>query len=169
MSKWEPEHDAVRVLINVGDLSPLEERRPTDEIYPLSDFPAVRAPDPDRHPVLHRGRRPRRRAQVRRALLRKLGKESDIGVPVVVDGAVWGEIWATTGPGAPRFRAGDVRFLEGIAAQLAGVIARAELFSDVTRLAYEDPLTGLPNRRGARGAAGGGDRSAGGATARRWA
>lgn len=146
LSKWDKENDAIRVLINVGELSPGEERLPADELYPLTDFPAVRrliqtgipyftaVDDPDAEPKSV-------------ALLRKLGKESDIGVPVIVDGGVWGEIWATTAPGAPRFNADEVHFLERIAAQLAGVIARAELFSDVTRPAYEDPLTGLANRR----------------------
>ncbi len=38
------------------------------------------------------------------ALLRQLGKESDIGVPIVVEGEVWGEVWASTCPGAPRFQ-----------------------------------------------------------------
>ena len=146
MSKFDADEEAIRVLINVGDLSHLEERLPTDETYPLADFPAVRrliqtgipyftaVDDPDAEPKSVE-------------LLRKLGKESDIGVPVIVDGRVWGEVWATTAPGFPRFHSGDVRFLESIAAQLAGVIARAELFSDVSRLAYEDPLTGLANRR----------------------
>ena len=82
-----------------------------------------------------------------RELLRALGKESDIGVPVVVDGDVWGELWASTDPGAPRFRGRDVRFVEAIAGQLAGVIARGEMFSRVSRLAFEDELTGLANRR----------------------
>ena len=82
------------------------------------------------------------------ALLKALGKESDIAVPVVVDGEVWGEVWASTCPGAPRFRATDVRFLAAIAGQLAGVIGRAEKFTNVSRLAYEDELTGLANRRG---------------------
>ncbi len=146
MSKWDPDQDAIKVLINVGDLSPIEERLPENEIYPLSDFPAVArliqtgipyftaVDDPDAEPKSVE-------------LLRSLGKESDIGVPVIVEGRVWGEIWATTAPGHPRFHSGDVRFLESIAAQLAGVIARAELFTDVTRLAYEDSLTGLANRR----------------------
>jgi diguanylate cyclase (GGDEF)-like protein len=40
-----------------------------------------------------------------------------------------------------------VRFLEAIAGQLAVAIGRAELFSRVSRLAYEDSLTGLANRR----------------------
>ncbi len=146
MSKWDAELRGIKVLINVGDLSPIEERLPENEVYPLVDFPAVErliqtgipyftaVDDPDAEPKSVE-------------LLRSLGKESDIGVPVIVDGSVWGEIWATTAPGQPRFHGGDVRFLEGIAAQLAGVIARAEEFSDVARLAYEDPLTGLGNRR----------------------
>ena len=53
----------------------------------------------------------------------------------------------TTAPGQPRFRGEDVRFLETVAGQLAVAIGRAELFSRVSRLAYEDPLTGLANRR----------------------
>ena len=56
-------------------------------------------------------------------------------------------MWAATAPGQSRFRAADVRFLEAIAGQLAVAIGRAELFSRVSRLAYEDPLTGLANRR----------------------
>src|ERR671914_1172217 len=81
------------------------------------------------------------------ARLRRLGKESEVGVPIVVEGEPWGEVYATTAPGEPRFRSEDVRFLEAVAGQLAVAIERAELFSRVSRLAYEDPLTGLANRR----------------------
>ena len=78
----------------------------------------------------------------------KLGKESDIGVPVIVDGEVWGEVWATTRPGRAALPCPRRAFPGGASpASCAGVIARAELFSDVSRLAYEDPLTGLANRR----------------------
>ena len=100
MSKWDPEHDAIRVLINVGDLSPIEERLPADEIYPLADFPAVArliqtgipyftaVDDPDAEPKSVE-------------LLRKLGKESDIGVPVIVDGARVGRDLGHHGARAP--------------------------------------------------------------------
>ena len=77
----------------------------------------------------------------------RLGKESEVGVPILVEGEAWGEVYATTAPGQPRFRGEDVRFLETVAGQLAVAIGRAELFSRVSRLAYEDPLTGLANRR----------------------
>ena len=68
-------------------------------------------------------------------------------MPILVEGEAWGEVYATTAPGQPRFRGDDVRFLETVAGQLAVAIGRAELFSRVSRLAYEDPLTGLANRR----------------------
>src|SRR5918992_1280806 len=53
------------------------------------------------------------------ARLRRLGKESEVGVPIVVEGEPWGEVYATTAPGEPRFRSEDVRFLEAVAGQLA--------------------------------------------------
>ena len=146
ISRWERDQDEMRVLINVGELGPGEERFPEDETYPLAEYPKLRqllqtatpyftaVDDPDADPMSV-------------ALLRQLGKESDIGVPIVVEGEVWGEVWASTCPGAPRFRASDIRFLEALGGQLAGVIGRAELFSNVSRLAYEDELTGLANRR----------------------
>ena len=68
-------------------------------------------------------------------------------MPILVEGEAWGEVYATTAPGQPHFRSEDVAFLETIAGQLAVAIGRAELFSRVSRLAYEDALTGLANRR----------------------
>jgi diguanylate cyclase (GGDEF)-like protein len=146
ISRWERDRGVMRTLINVGDLAPDEERCPDDEIYFLDEHPSVgtllRTAQPYFNAVDDPDADPRARQ-----LLRDLGKESDVGVPVVVDGEVWGEAWASTGPGAPRFRGRDVRFVEAIAGQLAGVIARGEMFSRVSRLAFEDELTGLANRR----------------------
>ncbi len=140
----EPAH--LRVLVNAGDLAPVEQRRPDDEVYPVegssslarivhtgtTQFTAVDDPDADAQVV---------------AVLRGLGKESSVAVPIVAGGTVWGELWATTAPGAPRFRGPGMRFLEAVAGQLAALVQRAARFSDVSRLAYEDPLTGLANRR----------------------
>ena len=146
ISRWERDSGVMRTLINVGELGPAEERHPENEVYGLDDHPSVgrllrtaqpyfnAVDDPDADP----------RAV---SLLRELGKESDIGVPIVVEGDVWGEVWAATSPGQSRFRGRDVRFLEAIAGQLAGVVARGEMFSRVSRLAFEDELTGLSNRR----------------------
>jgi diguanylate cyclase (GGDEF)-like protein len=146
VSRWEREENVLRTIINVGDLGPGEERYPTDETYPLRNdsvawrllhegvayFNAV--DDPDLEPSCA-------------ARLERLGKESDVGVPILVEDLTWGEVYATTAPGQPRFRGEDVRFLEAVAGQLALAIGRAELFMRVSRLAYEDPLTGLANRR----------------------
>ena len=146
ISKWERDRSAMRTLINVGELGPGEERWPEDETYGLEEHPSVdrllRTAQPYFNAVDDPGPDPRAVA-----LLHSLRKESDIGVPIVVEGEVWGEVWATTAPGSPRFTGRDVRFLEAIAGQLGGVVARGEMFSRVSRLAYEDELTGLSNRR----------------------
>ena len=46
-----------------------------------------------------------------------------------------------------RFGPDDVRVLEAIAAQVSVAIGRAVLLSEVSRNAYEDPLTRVGNRR----------------------
>jgi diguanylate cyclase (GGDEF)-like protein len=146
VSRWDRDRSALRTMINVGALGPGEKRWPDDEVYPLGEdqsglrlltegvayFNAVDDPGVDPWCA---------------ARLQRLGKDSELGVPIVVEGEPWGEVYATTAPGEPRFRGEDVRFLEAIAGQLAVAIERAELFSRVSRLAYEDPLTGLANRR----------------------
>ncbi|MFO1153106.1 MAG: EAL domain-containing protein [Rhodospirillales bacterium] len=45
-----------------------------------------------------------------------------------------------------RFSAEDVGFLQSIATMLAAAIDRKRTEADIQRLAFEDPLTGLPNR-----------------------
>jgi diguanylate cyclase (GGDEF)-like protein len=146
VSRWERDGSALRTIINVGALGPSEDRYPAAEVYPLGEdrsaqrlladglayFNAVDDPGVDPWCA---------------ARLRRLGKESEVGVPIVVEGEPWGEVYATTAPAEPRFRGEDVRFLEAVAGQLAVAIERAELFSRVSRLAYEDALTGLANRR----------------------
>ena len=146
VSRWEEERGLLRTIINVGELGPGEERYPADEVYLLGDDPVTErllrdgipyfnaVDDPSIHPWSA-------------ALLKRLDKESDVAVPILVEDKVWGEVYATTAPGQPRFRGEDVRFLEAVAGQLALAIGRAELFTRVSRLAYEDPLTGLANRR----------------------
>ncbi|HEX2161220.1 MAG TPA: sensor domain-containing diguanylate cyclase [Thermoleophilaceae bacterium] len=146
ISRWEPGREVMRTLINVGQLGPDEQRFPTDEIYPLAEHPLVekllRDGEPYRTAVDDPGASP-----PAVAVLKALGKESDVGVPILLDGEVWGEVWAATAPGAPRFDADDAGFLQAIADRLALVLARGERFARVSRLAYEDPLTGLANRR----------------------
>lgn len=146
ISKWERDRDAMRTLINVGELGPGEERFPAEELYPLEEHPLVAKLLQDGQAYFTAVDDPAA-SQPAVEVLTALGKDSDVGVPIVLDGAVWGEVWATTAAGSRRFDAGDVRFLQAIADRLALVLARGERFASVSRLAYEDPLTGLANRR----------------------
>jgi diguanylate cyclase (GGDEF)-like protein len=146
VSRWEREQAVLRTIINVGELGPSEERYPAAELHPLHEDPNAERLIVDGRAYFNSVDAPELDEVSARRLLR-LGKESEVGVPILVEGEAWGEVYATTAPGQPRFRGADVRFLETVAGQLAVAIGRAELFSRVSRLAYEDPLTGLANRR----------------------
>jgi diguanylate cyclase (GGDEF)-like protein len=146
VSRWERDEDMLRTIINVGDLGPQEERYPADEIHRLADDPTTERLVVEGAAYFASIDSPEIDNVCARRLMR-LGKESEVGVPILVEGEAWGEVYATTARGQPRFRGEDVRFLEIVAGQLAVAIGRAELFSRVSRLAYEDPLTGLANRR----------------------
>ena len=146
VSRWDRAKGVLRTLINVGDLGPGEERFPRNETYGIDSHPQLRRMLEHGQPYFNAVDDPASDAAAVR-ILRALEKESDVAVPIVAEGEIWGEVWAATAAGQPRFRGTDVRFLEGIAGQLAVAIGRAELFSRVSSLAYEDPLTGLANRR----------------------
>ena len=146
ISRWDRGTNMLRTLINVGELSPGEERFPEREDYDVAKTPKLRGLLMQGQPYFNAVDDPSAEPGAVRALS-ELGKDSEVAVPIVVEAESWGEVWAATAPGRPRFRATDVRFLEAIAGQLAVAIGRAELFSHVSRMAYEDSLTGLPNRR----------------------
>ena len=145
ISRWERERGVLHTMINVGELGPGEERWPTDEDYPLADYRDVTE-------LLRQGRPYVNTLDdddidpADESVLRRLNKYSELAVPVMYEGAMWGELWAT---GADRrcFDADDIRLLQAIAAQISVAIGTSELFSEVSRYAYQDPLTGLANRR----------------------
>jgi diguanylate cyclase (GGDEF)-like protein len=146
ISRWDMEAGVVRTLVNVGELGPGEERFPKDEIYSVNEYPSVvtvmregrsslaAVDDPNTDPA-------------QRELLRRLGKESSLSVPMMLRDEPWGELWASTAPGAPRLSDEDENFLRAIADQLVAAIHRAELFAQIEALAYTDSLTGLASRR----------------------
>ena len=146
VSRWHPAQGRLRTLVNVGALAPSEERFPSDEGYRLDDFPLVsaqlrvglaslvRADDPASDPS-------------GRMLLRELGRETGLSVPIHLRGTLWGELYVTTAPGTRPLDLDDEPVLRLVADQLAVAIERAELIGRLTRLAYDDPLTGLSNRR----------------------
>jgi diguanylate cyclase (GGDEF)-like protein len=145
ISRWERDDHILRTLINVGDLNAGEERWPESDVYDIGadqyltrllqhGQPYVHAiDDDDLDPVVS-------------DYLRGVGRESEVGVPVIYDGVMWGAIWAS-GVAGRRFGHDDVQLLQAIATYTAVGIGRGELFSTVWRHAHRDPLTDLPNRR----------------------
>jgi len=146
ISCLKPGTGALHTMINVGDLSPNEVRLPTEEVYQFDDYPQARAlvselrvwvtwdGDPDGDPV-------------EISLMRSLGKSSAMGAPLVVDGQLWGEFYATRSERLARFSEMDIAYTEALAAILSGALSRAIHFEALEKLAFRDPLTGLANRR----------------------
>ncbi|TFV54746.1 diguanylate cyclase [Mycobacterium sp. PS03-16] len=145
ISRWERDGNHLRTLINVGDLGPDEERWPVDERYPVI---------PDRHiaQLVERGSHyintvddPQAPPEAL-AILRRLGKDTELAVAIMHDDLMWGELWVSA-VGPRRFGADDVQLLQAIAALAAVAIGRSELFSTIWEHAHRDPLTGVANRR----------------------
>lgn len=146
VSRWEDDHSALRTLINVGALGPREQRWPEDELYFYSGTdPQVTALLEHGHPYMNAIDDEDCPPAAMR-LLREYGKESELAVPVLCGDIVWGELWASGAEGR-RFDLGDAQVLQAVAAQTAVAIGRSELFSTIWAYAFEDPLTGIPNRR----------------------
>ena len=146
ISRWYADTGILRTLVNVGDLSPYEERFPTDEIYSVEDYPSLTRLMGDEEFMVAAVDDPRIDAKLRELLV-QLGKEACLSVKMILDGEAWGELEVFTAPGEPRLSEKDADFLRAVADQLVGAIHRAELFAQVEALAYTDSLTGVASRR----------------------
>ena len=146
IERWVADRGILRTLVNVGDLAPGEERHPVDELYQLEG-------DRDLRRVLEDGGTyfcsldDPEIADVEAEMLRALGKNSSVAVPITFGGETWGQIWATRRADQQPFSERDARFLHAISGQVGSAIGRAEVFSRVSELAHSDGLTGLANRR----------------------
>jgi diguanylate cyclase (GGDEF)-like protein len=146
ISRWDAEKRELRTLVNVGELSPWEERFPANEVYAMDNYPALRRlMGEDEYVVASIGDPGTDPAQ--EELLRRMGKESSLAVQMILEGQPWGELEVYTSPGRPVTSEADAPFLRAIADQLVGAIHRAELFAQVEELAYTDSLTGVASRR----------------------
>jgi len=81
------------------------------------------------------------------ATLEEIASDSGLAAPIIVNGAVWGQIYAVKARGGGLFTLDDVARAEVLAALAAGAVARVDLEAQVRHLVADDPLTGLANRR----------------------
>ncbi|MFA9444642.1 EAL domain-containing protein [Egicoccus sp. AB-alg6-2] len=146
ISRWDREAAELRTVVNVGWLGPDEERRPTAEHYSLKELPASSRLVLERRVLLTAVDDPTTEPG-ERDILRRLRKGSAAGVPIVVEGTVWGELYATTAESSPPFTSADIPYVSAVAGFIGFAIARAEHLGNLSRLAGEDPLTRLANRR----------------------
>ena len=145
ISRWEADVGQLRVLINHGALGPGEVPEPVDEVHThdISGHLQVMAE------VLagwtanldHQG------DEVDLDLLRSIEKHCCIGVPIPMDGRIWGEVFVTRSAADPCFDASDVDLALVVAAQIGAALATADHLDNVDRMAHTDPLTGIGNRR----------------------
>jgi len=143
VSRWDRERGVFRVLVNVGILGPDEVRFPPDEVYASACYPL------SHHSIESR------KGYVADAddgtpeavLLAALEKDSCLAVPLIVDARVWGAIYATRSVGQRRFATTDLDFALAVATQVAAGVVQADHLARIERLAFQDPLTGLANRR----------------------
>jgi diguanylate cyclase (GGDEF)-like protein len=138
----------LRTMINVGHLGAGEVRRPHHEVYRIDDFPdtlgflvdrpvrrvATRVDDPAGEP-----------AEIE--LLRSLGKHSSLKTAIVVDGVVWGELWASRTEAMAPFTEYDADVAEVIVGLVSAGLAQVSAWEQMQHLALTDPMTGLGNRR----------------------
>lgn len=124
ISRYHAEDAALHTLVNVGDLSPTEDRWPQDERYPITRWPELQevieygatrtdcVDDPQCDPR-------------ERELLTKLEKGCSVTAAVIVDDVVWGEFYATRHIGHPPFGDRSVNYVDVLVALLGGAISRA--------------------------------------------
>ena len=146
ISRYEPDGDLLRVLAVSGIMVPGQDRFPAREVYPAHEIPTIIA-------RLKRGEGYFSAIDTPGVdageldTLRISGKESHVGVPILVGGALWGELWAGTSHGTPRFADADVDLVRAVAGYVAIGVSRMALLERLEALAHQDSLTGLFNHR----------------------
>lgn len=143
IARWDRERGVLRVLVNVGLLGPHEIRFPAGEVGGPARFP-------DAHALVEECRgyvASRDDGDEEAEALMRLGKDSALAIPILVEARVWGGLYATRAEGQPRFAAADLDFANAVATHVAAGVVQADHFARIERLAFQDPLTGLANRR----------------------
>ncbi len=142
----EREHGILRVLCNVGELADWEEERPTDEIYPVADFPQLVAAAEDARPWFGNLGDPEV-GPAHHDLLERMGMQASSSFPIMVGTTIWGQFGGARRGHLPPFSPADVAAGEAFAGMLGAAISRIQDRDELQVMAYRDPLTGLGNRR----------------------
>ena len=79
--------------------------------------------------------------------LHELDAASALGVPVLVNDTVWGQLTALRRAAREPFSSWEVAAAQVLAGLVAGAIARVDLEGQLRHLVADDPLTGLATRR----------------------
>ncbi|MFE9255199.1 diguanylate cyclase domain-containing protein [Streptomyces sp. NPDC006879] len=152
VSAWERDRGRLRVLVNEGDRRADEREFPSDESYPVHDFPEITeflherwagGGGPHAWVETAYGQQRGRRG----AGLRRRGRGSCVVAPIVLDGRAWGELYVARNVAEVEFGAEDAEFATVLAAVIAAGLVQTERLEEARRLAFTDPLTGLANRR----------------------
>jgi len=146
VEQWERDTNQLRCLVNVGQLAADEQTFPENEVYPLADYAQARRTMLTGLPYIHRVDDPTSDEDAIN-LLTELGRYSSAAVPIYVDRRIWGQLWFGTDHGEPHFEARDIEMLMAVATLMGGVVVQAENLRRVDRMAFEDALTLVGNRR----------------------
>lgn len=144
LSRWERDRAQLRTLVNVGRAQDRYEHFPQDEVYPVAEYWDTL--DLERHGAVVHQRHPQC-PPVALAMLERLDRESMLSAAVDSAGRVWGEMLATTTSGSRVLDPADLPLARQVAAIVGQIIADAEQLQRLTHLAFQDPLTGVANRR----------------------
>lgn len=150
LSRLEPGTTMLRTLINVGDLGPSEQRWPDDETYSMQYYGDWRGimsnPMTWRQLWTVTSNDPQDDA-VALALLTELGKQVSTTAALIVNNSLWGELYITYARVDEASGADNRAYLEVYLAILESALTRVTQIQSLERLAYQDPMTGLANRR----------------------
>jgi GAF domain-containing protein len=118
------EGDRFRDLVNVGELAPDQVTLPDDAYYPLSDYPAAAE-----RLLSHRGYLSTDQLAVVAEYVRQSPRPVQpcfMGVPIVAQGRVLGEVFLARGPDVPVFTHEDLELAMDLAtvvgSRIAGVV-----------------------------------------------
>ena len=123
---------------------PVERRAAVDETYDLIDYPLTKRILEDGTPVVIDLEDPASDPH-EVAYLRSLGQASMAMIPLIKKGRSIGLVELTSSS-ACHFDRRRVALAQTMAAEAAIALENARLHDELRRLAYHDPVTGLPNR-----------------------